>query len=467
MPDLAWVTGLPPLEGRRVTVMGLGLFGGGVGVTRFLVRAGAKVTVTDAKPEEALRESVDELRGLPVRLRLGGHDEADFREADLVVASPAVPPTSPFLRLARALESEMNLFLKLCPAGTVVGVTGSNGKTTTTTMIGEILKRGLRRVWVGGNIGGSLLESAAEIRPEDVVVLELSSFQLENLAPLGRSPNVAVVTNVTPNHLDRHGTMESYVAAKRGIVAHQGEGDAKVLNLDDPVASAFRTAARSRNYFFSLAERPSRGALARDERIDFYTTGARFAIDVSRRRIPGRFNLANMAAAASAAFAAAGGRWEGWREACEEVFNAFPGVEHRLEFVAEKRGVRYYNDSKATDPDATLAALETLSGPFVLVLGGFDKKVPFDALARAVAGGPVRTCVLLGQTAAAIEGALRAQARVPEIVRAASLDEAAAVPARPGETFLFSPACASWDMFRNYAERGRAFKGLVSRLPDV
>ncbi len=456
---------VPVLRGRRVTVMGLGLFGGGAGIARFLAGRGARVTVTDLKAEGDLRESVDALRGLPVEFRLGGHDERDFREADLVVVNPAVPATSPWLRLAPALETEMNLFFKLCRAGTVVGITGSNGKTTTTALAGEVLRRGPSRTWVGGNIGGSLLESVEEIRPEDVVVLELSSFQLENLGILRRSPNVGVVLNLSPNHLDRHGTMEDYAAAKRQIVRHQGEGDEKVLNADDPLVRGWEAASPSRTWWFSLEEPASRGALAREGRITLFADGALFTLDVSARKIPGRFNLQNMAAAAAATFAASGGRWPGWRGACEEAFNAFPGAEHRLEFVAEKGGARYYNDSKATDPEATMAALETLPGPFLLILGGFDKKTPFDALARAVAEKPVRACVLLGQTAPAIEAALRAQGRVPEIVRAGSLEEAVQVPARPGETVLLSPACASWDMFRNFVERGRAFKELVSTLP--
>ncbi|MFN3484960.1 MAG: UDP-N-acetylmuramoyl-L-alanine--D-glutamate ligase, partial [Planctomycetota bacterium] len=292
---LPLVTELPPLEGRRVTVMGLGLFGGGVGVTRFLVRRGARVTVTDLKTEQELRESVEELRDLPIRLRLGGHDESDFRDADLVVVNPAVPESSPWLGMARALETEMNLFFKLCRAGTVVGVTGSNGKTTTTTLVGEILRRGLPRVWVGGNIGKSLLEHVDEIGPEDLVVLELSSFQLESLGVLRRSPSVGAVLNLSPNHLDRHGTIENYAAAKRQIVAHQREGDTKILNLDDPLVREFRCASPSRTYFFSRRERPARGAYVQGEQILFYTTGARFTIDASRRRLPGAFNLDNMA----------------------------------------------------------------------------------------------------------------------------------------------------------------------------
>jgi UDP-N-acetylmuramoylalanine--D-glutamate ligase len=461
---LPLIRDVPAIEGKRVTVMGLGLFGGGLGVTRFLVRSGARVTVTDSKSEADLRESVEQLQSLPVTFRLGGHDERDFRDADLVIVNPAVPETNPYLRLARALETEMNLFFKLCPATAILGVTGSNGKTTTTTLIGEILKKHPKRSWVGGNIGISLLERLPEIGADDLVVLELSSFQLENLGQLNRSPQVGVVLNLSPNHLDRHGTMENYIAAKRQIVSHS-DCETKILNWDDPVVRDFAGASLSDNRYFSLKEAPPAGAWAHDGRIDLDFAGGSARIDVRRRKLPGWFNLANMAAAATATSSAALEAWDGWHSTCEEVFNTFPGVEHRLEFVTEKGGVKYYNDSKATDAEATIAALDTLDGPFVLILGGFDKKTPWDSLACAVAGKPVRAVVLMGQTAPAIEAALRAAPRVPEIVRVSSIDEAVRVPARPGETVLLSPACASWDMFRNFTERGLRFKALVAALP--
>jgi len=458
---------LPALDGKRVTVMGLGLFGGGLGVARFLVRQGAKVTVTDLKSEQDLRESVEQLRPLPVTLRLGGHDERDFRDADLVVVNPAVPESNPYLKLARALETEMNLFFKLCRAETVVGVTGSNGKTTTTTLIGEIVKKHPRRSWVGGNIGVSLLESLPEIEPDHLVMLELSSFQLENLGQLKKSPHVGAVLNLSPNHLDRHGSMENYTAAKRQILSHP-PSRLKILNADDPIVRTFDGAAPTPSQFFSLKETPASGARVRDERIEIDLPNVAAAIDVRRRRIPGAFNLANMAAASLATSPVAVPGWgrDAWQSACEEVFNTFPGVEHRLEFVAEKRGVKYYNDSKSTDAEATVAALETLPGPFVLILGGFDKKTPWETLARCVAEKPVRAAVLMGQTAPVIEAALRAAPRVPEIVRVASIDDAVRVPANPGETVLLSPACASWDMFRNFTERGLRFKALVAALPE-
>ena len=462
----------PALAGRRVTVMGLGLFGGGLGVARYLVRAGAKVTVTDAKNEHELRESVAELKDLPVTLKLGGHDEQDFRKADLVVVNPAVPESNPFLKLARSLETEMNLFFKLLGnRGVVVGITGSNGKTTTTTLVGEILKQRGGRSWLGGNIGRSLLENVPEIGDDDVVVLELSSFQLENLGAIGRSPRVGAVLNVTPNHLDRHGTMEAYAAAKRQIVAHQQADGVKVLNLEDPTSWSFRDAAPSRTLGFGglpacampgvTVEGGGENLVLRDG--DLY----RDVFVADRRALPGRFNELNMAAAVALVYGAVG-PWDGLVDDCESALCGFPGVEHRLVFVAEKDGVKYNNDSKATDPDATVAALSTLEGPFVLILGGFDKKTPYDLLAREIAAKSVRACALMGQTAPAIEAALRAQSRVPEIHRVSSIEEAVrAVPVRKGETVLLSPACASWDMFRNFTERGKAFKDAVAALPET
>ncbi|MBI4563574.1 MAG: UDP-N-acetylmuramoyl-L-alanine--D-glutamate ligase [Planctomycetes bacterium] len=447
---------VPPLKGARVTVMGLGMFGGGVGAARFLAARGARVLVTDLRPEEALRESIESLNPYHVELRLGGHQNEYFSGADWVLVNPAVPPDSPWLKRARAIDTEMNLFLKLCRARAVVGITGSNGKTTTTALIGEVLRRGPRRTWVGGNIGGSLLERVDEIGSDDLVVLELSSFQLEHADAIERSPRVAVVMNLTPNHLDRHGTMERYAAAKRAIVAHQGPDDWKVLNADDPVVSGFR--APSRTATFSL--RGDADVRAAGERIEWRLPGGSGALDVSTRRLPGTFNLQNMAAA-TAASRLAFPEWEGWEAAVRDALIAFPGVEHRLEFVVERGGVKYYNDSIATNPDSTLAALDTLPGPFVLIAGGYDKKLPFEALGRRIAE-KVRAAVLLGQTADAIAAAIGPGAT--QILRGRSFDEAVALAvqaARKGDTVLLSPACASFDMFRNFAERGRRFKELV------
>ncbi len=448
--------GVPPLAGARVTLLGLGLFGGGVGAVRFLVSRGARVLVTDQRPESELRESIAGLAGLPVEYRLGGHREEDVASADFVLVNPAIPPTHPLLARARALESEMNLFFKLCPARPVVGITGSNGKTTTTALVGKILERAPGRTWVGGNIGVSLLERLDGIGPSDLVVLELSSFQLEHLDAIRRSPNVSVVMNLTPNHLDRHGTMEAYGEAKRAIVRHQAPADWRVLNADDPIVSRFDgpgAAAR-----FSL--KGDADVVAAGEQLRWRLLGRKGVLDVAGRKLPGWFNLQNMAAAAAASRLALPD-WDGWEAAAADIFRTFPGVEHRLEFVGESGGVKYYNDSIATNPESTLAALDTLEGPIVLIAGGFDKKLPFDALGRRIAER-VRTAVLTGDTAGAIAEAI-GPGRT-EVLRAEAFDAAVALArgaARPGDTVLLSPACASFGQFRNFAERGRRFKELL------
>ncbi|MBI3269765.1 MAG: UDP-N-acetylmuramoyl-L-alanine--D-glutamate ligase [Planctomycetes bacterium] len=467
-PASPFLPRLFPLQGSRVTVMGLGLFGGGVGVTRYLVRQGADVTVTDLRPEKDLAESLAALDGYPVRLRLGGHEESDFTSADLVVVNPAVPRASPLLAAALGagvpLETEMNLFFKLCPAP-ILGVTGSNGKTTTTALVGSILQRTGRRTWVGGNIGRSLLDVVEQIHAEGIVVLELSSFQLEDLAGVRKSPHVAVVTNLTPNHLDRHGTMAAYEAAKKNIIAFQTADDHAVLNADDATVLAWegecRGAVRS---FTRKGGRPKDGAFLDRGDLCVARGGGEFrrVLPASELRIPGLFNVENALAALAASIP-----YDVPDATAAAALSAFRGVEHRLEFVREALGVRYFNDSIATNPESTLAALETLEGPIVLLAGGYDKKLPVDKLVEGVSRR-ARAAVLFGATAPDLEARLRALGGACAVVRASSLAEAvdqARGIAVPGDIVLLSPAFASFDMFRNFAERGTQFKRLVNALP--
>jgi UDP-N-acetylmuramoylalanine--D-glutamate ligase len=459
------------LNGLAVTVVGLGRFGGGVGVTRWLCGQGACVTVSDLASEEELDESILALDGLDVTLHLGGHDEADFTTAELLVVNPAVPKDSPYLAAgARAgvpYTTEINLFLERCRAP-VVGVTGSIGKSTTTAMIGQILQR-VRRCHVGGNIGRSLLE---EIAPDDVVVLELSSFQLDDLPLIALSPQVAVVTNLSPNHLDRHVTMQAYAAAKQNIFRFQSAEDVLILNAADPIVSAWAAQALGRVELF-------------DPHADPFPLA-----------VPGAHNQAN----AQAAFVAA--RQFGVdRRTAAEALAGFAGLPHRLQFVTERRGVRYYNDSKCTTPDSAIVALEAFAPrSAVMILGGYDKHVGFEALGEALAVR-AKAVIVLGQTADQIAGAVRKAARdcglriadcgfkdtrrarpavqaactdssrdrELDLVRAADLPaavSAAAELARRGDAVLLSPACASFDMFTNYEHRGEVFVELVSALPE-
>jgi len=456
---------MTPLKHKRTLVVGLGLFGGGVGVTRFLVREGAAVIVTDLRPAADLKESLDALAGLPVTFKLGGHDEADFRSADLIVANPAVPRHSKFLAIAESagvpVTTEINLFFERCRAR-ILGVTGSSGKTTTALLVGEMLRLTDPRTRIGGNLGHPLIEEADAIPPDAPVVLELSSFQLDRLRDLRRSPNVSVITNFAPNHLDVHGSLEEYRAAKQGIIAHQTGEDIAVLNADDPVVSRWDKLCAGRVLRFSLDREVARGTFLREGQIVGRVHDQSVPVcPVRDLLLPGRHNVANALAAAAAALA-----WGVKPDLVAAALRAFRGAEHRLELVAEVNGIRYVNDSIATSPDRTVAALNAFDAPVLLIAGGYDKGIPFDPLGPPVAQR-VRRLFLIGATADRIAGVVQRHGTTPEIHRCASLPEAveaASSLAAPGDVVLLSPACASYDMFRNFEERGKKFKDLVNSL---
>jgi UDP-N-acetylmuramoylalanine--D-glutamate ligase len=454
---------------KRITIMGLGFFGGTLGLAKYLVSQGAHVTITDVKPEAELRDSLEALAGLPLRFVLGRHEVEDFTEVDLVFASPAVREDSPYLVKARAsgvpVDTEMNLFMRLC-RGTVIGVTGSNGKTTTTSLIGSILQAAHPRTHVGGNIGRSLLPEVAQIESGDPVVLELSSFQLEDLADVGRSPHIALLLNLAPNHLDRHGTIERYLAAKRQIFAYQSSQDIAILNADDPHLQPLVRALQAQVRLFSLEHPVRNGAYLHGERLLIACHGT--VHEVCRQQdIPllGRHNVANVLAAMAAADA-----WGVPPAVVREAIRTFPGVEHRLERVRELAGVIFYNDSIATSPAATLAALASMAQPILLIAGGYDKGLPFEALGQAIAQR-VKSVFLIGTTADTMAHAIQA-ARLPglstpALTLCADLQQAVQAAyhtAIPGDVVLLSPACASYDQFRNFVERGQLFKQLVAEL---
>jgi len=466
--------------GSRVTIIGLGKGRTTAGLARFLVRKGAHVTIADPKPREELAEGVARLGDLPVELKLGpSSDDEALADPDFVFVIPGIRPRSP--TILRALEqsvpvlTEMALFFRLCPA-TIVGITGTKGKTTTTTLIERVLALGPRPVLVGGNIGHAVIQEVDRLTRNDIVVLELSSFQLETL---GHSPHVAVVTNVLEDHLDHHGTRDAYVAAKRNIVAWQGPRDIAVLNFDDPTTVALHTGAASEVRGFSLVLRPKRGAylddrgqlvLASRERRDVLCAA-------NELRVPGRHNVANALAAAIV-----GDAFDIPADRMGVVLREFEGVPRRLETVAEKDGVRWVNDSASTTPAATIAALDAFADrPAVVILGGVAKGADFGQLAREVTLR-ARAAVLIGQAADEIGSALDAAAaggrRIP-VRQAGSLAYAVSYArdlARPGDVVLLSPACAArtdlvtgevrGDQFSSADERGERFTALVRAFAE-
>jgi len=474
------ITHLPDLrascwQGVRATVVGLGREG--AALARFLALRGASVLVTDRQSEEALASRMAALQGLPIRYALGGHPDWAF-DADIIFVSPGVPRDMPALveasRQGIPLSSETELFFHQCPAP-LIGITGSSGKTTTTALVGEILKAAGHVTWVGGNIGQPLLPYVEAIQATDYVVLELSSFQLEHLRV---SPHIAAVLNITPNHLDRHKTMEEYIHAKRPIFAYQGKEDIAVFGYDDDVARRLAeeytlSHAGGQCALFSAHVRVERGAYLAEERVVVARHGAHQEVCGTQEiLLRGRHNVLNVLAACAVA-SEAGAPVAAMREAVTK----FTGVEHRLELVRERLGVRYVNDSIATSPERSMAALRSYDEPIVLLAGGRDKHLPWDQWADLVLR-KVRHLILFGEAAGLIERAVaEAFARMSQgtepllkpacVHRAGTLEEAvklAAHLAQTGDVVLLSPGGTSFDAFTDFAQRGERFKALVREL---
>lgn len=453
--------------GKRALVMGLGIHGGGLGVARFLATHGADVTVTDLRSAEQLAEPMARLADLPIRYVLGEHRETDFTDTDLVVRNPAVPRESPLLAAARAagvpIEMEMSLFFRHCPAP-IIGVTGTKGKTTTTSMCAAMLTAWRADAVVAGNMGISALEQLDAIGPETPVVIELSSWQLEGLAEYGLSPQIALVTNLSPDHLNRYATMEDYAEAKRGIVRGQGATDVAILNRDDPAIWGFREATAARVLPFGARHEGGDGAWLSGERLHWRLGDTQWSAPRASLRLPGEHNALNALAAGLAALAR-GAPFA----AVEAGLAQFAGVKDRLESLGEVGGVEYINDTTATAPAAAAAALRAMTKPTVLIAGGSEKRTDFAEFAEVAARVPKAIVLLGGDSLERLTRALLDAGLDPARLRSAagSMDEAvrwARDLAEPGDVVLLSPACASFGMFRNEFHRGDMFRAAVAAL---
>ena len=452
--------------------MGLGRFGGGVDVAEFAVKSGAKVIVTDLAPAEQLTDSIDKLEEFPdIEFNLGSHDPADFKQADIIIANPAVPRDNEFLELARRnnkfVTSQINIFFELCPAQ-IIGITGANGKSTTAALTAHLLRNRLGKsivrassienrassienVWLSGNIGNQpLLTILDKIELNDLVVLELSSFQLEQLAGIQNAPNIALLTNLTPNHLDRYGNFADYCNAKENIFRFQELSEkfpaVSIFNAEDKIAAEW-------------LEKYSKdiGRIC----ISFSTD------DVSKEvrdsfTLPGRAYLSNLAAAIAIA------KYFGIND--DSIKNSLPqfkALPHRLELVEEINGICWYNDSKATTPQSAITALEAFDRPIIIIAGGYDKNLPFDELGQKIATN-TKAAILIGQTAPKIAESIQlfpeAGTRVQIVDSLAEAIQLAARLAVNGDVVLLSPACASYDMFDNFQHRGQEFTELVREV---
>jgi UDP-N-acetylmuramoylalanine--D-glutamate ligase len=459
-------------QDKRVVVIGAARQG--LALARYLSRHGAKVLMNDKRTEGEMEEARAALADASVEWVLGGHPLHLLNEADLLCVSGGVPLTNPLIVAAVErgvpVSNDTQVFMEAVPCRTV-GITGSAGKTTTTTLVGRIAEKGAsgkyRRIWTGGNIGDPLLNYLDEMQPDDLAILEISSFQLDQMT---RSPNVAAILNITPNHLDRHGTMEAYTAAKARILDFQSVEDAAVLGRDDPGAWNLRDRVHGRLLSFGFGALPagSDGAYVYQGRYFIRSESREIRVPVEELvELRGEHNRLNVLAACAIAFAA------GFTpDEMTQGIAGFRGVAHRLEFVREHQGVSWYNDSIATAPERTIAAIRSFDTPLVLMLGGRDKNLPWDELA-ALIHERVDHVVLFGEASEKIAAALGSQAsgasgkRPYTLTRCKGLEDAvqaASRAARPGYVVLFSPGGTSFDQFKDFEERGKSFRQWVLGL---
>lgn len=447
---------------KRLLILGLGV--SNRPLARLLLEAGCRVTGCDRTDREKLDREVLDLEEQGLELRLGA-GYLENLEADVVFRTPGMHPANPALEALRrrgaAVTSEMEIFFQVCPCP-VIAVTGSDGKTTTTTLLAEMLRAAGKTVWVGGNIGKPLLPEVGRMAPSDWAVVELSSFQLMDM---DRSGHIAVVTNLAPNHLDVHKDMAEYVEAKEHVFAYQSEGDILILNRDHEITRSFAPGAPGQVRWFSRRERPERGVFLEDGVIYRATPeGVREIMAQRDILLPGLHNVENYMAALAAL--------EGLvsDETARQVARTFKGVEHRIELVREKDGVRFYNDSIASSPSRTMAGLRSFRQKVILIAGGYDKHIPYDVLGPDLVAH-VKALVLTGATAPKIRAAAvsapgydAAQLPIYETEGFAAAFHQAVEVAQPGDIVILSPASASFDQFKNFMVRGDTFKKLVMDL---
>lgn len=455
-----------PLTGKRVVILGLARQG--TALAKWLRSIGAEVVISDLRSAEHLAEPLQELEGSGVAYVLGEHPPYLLNGAQVLCVSGGVPLSSPIVQGARArqmrITNDAQLFLERCPCH-VIGITGSAGKTTTTALVGKMLEASGRLPWVGGNIGNPLISDLPYIRPDDIVVMELSSFQLELVTD---SPHIAAILNITPNHLDRHGTMENYIAAKARIIENQKVGDVAVLSRDDPNTLALAATVHAELSQFSANVPVDVGAWLVDDRIvtrPAFTRPMETICSISEIPLRGRHNVLNVLAATAIA-GAAGATLEGIRNA----ILGFKPVEHRLETIRNWQGVTFVNDSIATAPERVMAAINAYPEPLVLLLGGKDKDLPWEEMLM-LAVQRSRAIITFGEAGRMIAekaARMRALGGYPTpIEQTSTLEDAfwlAASLAEEGDVVLLSPGCTSYDTYEDYAARGKHFRELVLSL---
>lgn len=452
------------LRDKKVLIVGLAR--SGVGAAKLLCANGAHVTINDIKNEKDLSEQIKMLEGYDIDYEFGQKADGLVAAHDLIVVSPGVPTSLSFFEEGRKSgikiigEMELGYIYTKCP---IAAITGTNGKTTTTALLGEIFKKTGKKTYIAGNIGESIAACAAQTDEDSLMALEVSSFQLETIDSF--KPHIAAILNLTPDHLDRHKTMESYLGIKMRIFENQDANDFAVLNYDDKL---LRDAAKDLNhdilYYFSIQSEVKNGVCIKGDSLVFCRDGYEDLLITKRQevRLPGKYNLQNAMAAACMALL-----FGVDANIVRYVLASFEGVEHRLENVCEARGIRFINDSKGTNPASTICAIESMENPTVLILGGYDKHVEFDELAKSFTN-KIESVVVLGETSKKIAKALLSNG-FGAVTFAKDFEGAvysAYELAKPGYSVLLSPACASYDMFKDFEERGREFKKIAYQIKE-
>ncbi len=452
------------VSGRRFVVLGLARQGSAL--ARWLTVQGAQVTISDVKPVDQLQSEIDSLKDVQVKYALGGHPIDLLNDCDVLCLSGGVPIDLPIVLAAKErsipLTNDAQLFVERCLAP-IAGITGSAGKTTTTTLVGEMSTAAKFITWVGGNIGNPLISDLEKIVPGDKVIMELSSFQLELMTS---SPQVAAILNITPNHFDRHASMDAYIAAKRHILDYQSLTDTAVLGYDDPTARKLSGMARGYVRFFSREKTIGRGAFVKGDRVVLVQNEEIDVCGLSDIQLRGAHNVLNVLAACATASA-----MNIDPEVMAAVILNFTGVDHRLQLVRERNGVKFYDDSIATAPERLMAGLQAFDEPIVLLAGGRDKHLPWQAAARLIVDR-VTQLIVFGEMADVVQSAVEIELRshsgsLVQIQRVPTLDEAvqqAASVAQSGDVVLLSPGGTSYDAYKDFAERGDKFQELVLAL---
>lgn len=461
------------LKNKRVTIMGLGLNQGGLGVARFLAKAGAKILVTDLKTEEELGPSLEKLKSFDIRYILGRHREEDFINTDMVIQNPAVSHNSKYLKIARKhkipIKTDLDLFFQLCPSKNIIAVAGTKGKSTVSQLIYHIFKEAQKDTILAGNIGISVLDILGKIKPQTWVILEISTWQMEGIKDRKFRPQTAILTNILPDHLDRYPNYKEYARSEKLIFKHQNPNDNLVVNYDNEETIQVKEETKSQIYWFSTKEKIDRGSYIEKDNLVFKSEKHKIPFaKISNLTLPGQHNLENILAAGTVGFV--------HKISAEIILRAiknFPGLPYRLEFIREFKGIKFYNDSCSTTPEATLAALESFpQQSIILILGGKDKKLDYEKLGKAIGENKeIKKIILLQHpdydASPKIFYALKKHLDPEKIILASNLKigvEAALQKAQPNEIILLSPATASFGMFKNEFDRGDQFNNIVRNL---